>query len=332
MHRKTLEETFFPIVVLINSIPVVAKAPILVLLLGNGMEPKIAIAALICFFPTLVNMVRGLESVNPQAMELMRVLSASKREMFFKLRLYNSLPYLFSALKIAASTAVVGAIVGEWIGSNYGIGALIIQATYAFDSALLYATVVVGSAFSVLFFLAISLAERLVVRWQPPRDRLMSRQAMSFKERIMTMQETHRRSRRRGARRRPLGRRRGRRRPGRLRRGDRGAARGLLGDAGRALSLSRRPRLRRHGAGARRHAQWRRDHRHRHLHGDDRAHGEARRCASIRRRRSAGRALGLYRKWARWGVFDFRAHVEAARRSSWRRPSIRTAGSASPTR
>lgn len=168
VHQKSLQEAFFPIVVLINTIPVVAKAPILVLLLGNGMEPKIAIAALICFFPTLVNMVRGLESVNPQAMELMRVLSASKAEIFFKLRLQNSLPYLFSALKIAASTAVIGAIVGEWIGSVTGIGALIIQAMYAFDSAMLYATVVVGSTFSICFFLLISMIERLMVRWQPP--------------------------------------------------------------------------------------------------------------------------------------------------------------------
>lgn len=167
VHKKTLEETFFPTVVLINTIPVVAKAPILVLLLGNGMEPKIAIAALICFFPTLVNMVRGLEAVNPQAMELMRVLSASKSEVFFKLRLYNSLPYLFSALKISASTSVVGAIVGEWIGSNVGIGALIIQATYSFDSALLYATVIVASCFSMLFFLGVTMLERLIVRWQP---------------------------------------------------------------------------------------------------------------------------------------------------------------------
>lgn len=168
VHKKSLEQAFFPVVVLINTIPVVAKAPILVLLLGNGMEPKIAIAALICFFPTLVNMVRGLESVNPQALELMRVLSASKTETFFKLRLLNALPYLFSALKIAASTAVIGAIVGEWIGSTTGIGALIIQSTYNFDSAMLYATVIVGSAFSVLFFLVITLIERLVVRWQPP--------------------------------------------------------------------------------------------------------------------------------------------------------------------
>ncbi len=165
VHRKTLAEAFFPIAVMINTIPVVAKAPILVLLLGNGMEPKIAIAALIVFFPTLVNMVRGLEAVNPQALELMRVLSASKREVFWKLRLYNSLPYLFSALKIAASTAVIGAIVGEWIGSNEGIGALIIQATYAFDTPLLYATIIVGSTFSACFFFIISAIERFVIRW-----------------------------------------------------------------------------------------------------------------------------------------------------------------------
>jgi NitT/TauT family transport system permease protein len=167
VHSKSIEQAFFPVVVLINSIPVVAKAPVLVLLLGNGMEPKVIIAAVVCFFPTLVNMVRGLESVNPQSLELMKVLSASKTEIFFKLRLLNSVPYLFSALKIAASTAVIGAIVGEWIGSNTGIGALIIQSTYNFDSAMLYATVIVGSAFSVAFFLAVTLVERFVIRWQP---------------------------------------------------------------------------------------------------------------------------------------------------------------------
>lgn len=169
VHKRTAEEAFFPIAVMINTVPVVAKAPILVLLLGNGMEPKIAIAALICFFPTLVNMVRGLQDVNPQALELMRVLSASPREVFFKLRVQNSLPYLFSALKIAASTSVIGAIVGEWIGSTKGIGALIIQATYAFDTPLLYATIIVGSTFSACFFGLIGLVERHVVKWKAPR-------------------------------------------------------------------------------------------------------------------------------------------------------------------
>ena len=167
VHNKTLEDIFFPVVLAFNAVPLVAKAPVLVLIMGNGMEPKITIAALVCFFPTLVNMVRGLESVNPQAMELMRVLSASKTEIFFRLRLFNALPYLFSALRIAASMAVIGAVVGEWVGSTVGIGALILQATFNFDSPLLYAAIVMSASLSGLFFLLVTLLERWLIRWQP---------------------------------------------------------------------------------------------------------------------------------------------------------------------
>ena len=166
VHYRRLQEIFFPVVVMFNSIPVVAKAPILVLIMGNGVEPKIAIAALVCFFPTLVNSVRGLEAVNPQAMELMRVLSASRREIFFKLRVYAALPYLFSALRIAASMSVIGAVVGEWIGATQGIGAMIIQATYNFDAALLYAAIVMSACLSGAAFMVIVVLERLIIRWE----------------------------------------------------------------------------------------------------------------------------------------------------------------------
>ncbi len=165
VYHRTTEEAFFPIAVMVHTVPVLAYAPILVLLLGNGLEAKIAISALICFFPTLVNMTRGLRNVSAQQLELMRILSASPREVFVKLRIKSSLPYLFSALKIAASTAVIGAIVGEWIGASNGLGALIIQATYNYNSPLLYATIVVGSAFSGLFFAIVSWAERRTLTW-----------------------------------------------------------------------------------------------------------------------------------------------------------------------
>jgi NitT/TauT family transport system permease protein len=167
VHNRRFQEIFFPVVVMFNSIPVVAKAPILVLMMGNGVSPKIAIAALVCFFPTLVNSVRGLEAVNPQALELMRVLSASRSEVFFKLRVYAALPYLFSALRIAASMSVIGAVVGEWIGATQGIGAMIIQATYNFDSALLYAAITMSACLSGFFFMVIVALERTIIRWQP---------------------------------------------------------------------------------------------------------------------------------------------------------------------
>ena len=168
VHSQLAERAFYPIAVFINTIPIIAVAPILVLLLGNGYAPKIVIAALICFFPTLVNMVRGLKSVSPQMIELMRVLSASGREVLFKVRLQSSLPFLFAALKIASTTCVIGAIVGEWIGSNYGLGSLIIEATYNFRAPLLYATVILGAGMAVTAFAIVTLVERRVLKWKPP--------------------------------------------------------------------------------------------------------------------------------------------------------------------
>ena len=167
VHSGLAERAFYPIAVFINTIPIIAIAPILVLMLGNGYAPKIVIAALICFFPTLVNMVRGLKAVSPQMLELMRVLSANDREVLFKIRLQSSLPFLFAALRIASTTCVIGAIVGEWIGSNYGLGSLIIEATYNFRAPLLYATVILGAGLAVAFFVTTSLIERRVLKWKP---------------------------------------------------------------------------------------------------------------------------------------------------------------------
>ena len=167
IHSKRLEAAFYPIAVFINTIPILAKAPILVLIFGLGMTSKVVIAAFICFFPTLANMVRGLQSVNPQSLELMRVLSASRTEVFWKLRVPSSLPFLFSALKIASTTSVLGAIVGEWIGADLGLGALIIEATHNFRSPLLYATIFVASGWAVFFFAVVGFVERRVVTWKP---------------------------------------------------------------------------------------------------------------------------------------------------------------------
>jgi len=165
VHSRMVERAFFPIAVFINTIPILAIAPVLVLIFGAGLTAKVVIAALICFFPTLVNMVRGLQSVSPQTLELAQILSASKSEVFWKIRLPSSLPFLFSALKIAATTCVIGAIVGEWVGADLGLGALILDATFNFRAALLYATVFLSSGLSVLLFAAVSITERLVVRW-----------------------------------------------------------------------------------------------------------------------------------------------------------------------
>jgi NitT/TauT family transport system permease protein len=165
VHSKPLQKILFPVAVMFNSIPVVAKAPILVLMLGSGLAPKVTIAAFVCFFPTLVNMMEGFSSVDPQVMELMSILSANKRQTFFEVRVYNSLPYLFTSLRIAASMSVIGAVVGEWIGSTKGIGAMILQATYAFDTGLLYSAILVSTLLAGAFFLVIAYFEKITIVW-----------------------------------------------------------------------------------------------------------------------------------------------------------------------
>jgi NitT/TauT family transport system permease protein len=166
VHSKVLERALYPVAVAVRTLPIVAIAPILVLLLGNGYAPKVAIAALITFFPTLVNMVEGLESADVQAMELMHVLSASKTEIVRYVRWPSSLPYLFSAMRIASTSSVLGALVAEWIGTNKGLGYLIVLTTYDFRTALLYAAMVVTSALALLFFFLVSILESLLVRWE----------------------------------------------------------------------------------------------------------------------------------------------------------------------
>ena len=129
------------------------------------MAPKIVISAIICFFPTLVNMIRGFNSISHSELELMRILSANKREVFWKLRMQRSLPFLFSALRIASTTCVIGAIVGEWIGSNLGLGALIIQATFNYRSGLLYAAILGASLLAITLFAIVVLLEKKFLRW-----------------------------------------------------------------------------------------------------------------------------------------------------------------------
>ena len=161
---RTIRTAYFPVVLVFNTIPILALAPIIILIFGLGMLPKIIIAAVICFFPTLVNMVRGLNMASASEMELMRVLSASRGEIFLHLRLPRSVPLLFASLRIASTSSVIGAIVGEWIGSNQGLGALIIQSTFNYQSDRLFAAVLMASALGLLFYGLVAAAERALVR------------------------------------------------------------------------------------------------------------------------------------------------------------------------
>jgi NitT/TauT family transport system permease protein len=166
VYSKPIERAYFPVVLFLNTIPVLALAPIIVLIFGIGIFPKIVIASIICFFPTLVNMTRGLEAVSANERELMRVLSASPMEIFWRLRAPRSLPFLFASLRISSTACVVGAIVGEWIGANKGLGAVIIQSTFNYRSDLLYSAIILSSSLAVAIFLVVTSVERRIIRYQ----------------------------------------------------------------------------------------------------------------------------------------------------------------------
>ena len=159
-YSRPARLAYFPVVLLFNTVPVLALAPIVILVFGLGMTPKVIIAALICFFPTLVNMTRGLDLATPNERELMRSLSADGWETFWRLRAPRSLPLLFASLRIAATTCVIGAIIGEWIGSNSGLGSVIIQATFNYQAERLFAAVALASGSGLLLFGAVVWVER----------------------------------------------------------------------------------------------------------------------------------------------------------------------------
>lgn len=165
VYNRYIQAAYFPVILFLNTIPILALAPVIILIFGLGVMPKIIIAAVICFFPTLVNMIRGLENVTQSELELFRVLSASKLETLWRLRVPRAMPFLFASLRISSATAVIGAVVGEWIGSDKGLGAMIIQATFNYQSGRLYAAITLCSSLAIALFLAIITIERQVLRY-----------------------------------------------------------------------------------------------------------------------------------------------------------------------
>lgn len=165
-HSKTMKLSMYPYAIALKTIPIVAIAPLLILWFGNGMPAKIVMSALICYFPVIVNTVKGLKSVSPESLDLMDSLSATKWQVFTKLRWHNALPYIFSALKISATLAVIGAIVGELAGANKGIGYVILVSSYRLETNMLFAAIVMSSIGGILFFGLIALLEKRILYWQ----------------------------------------------------------------------------------------------------------------------------------------------------------------------
>lgn len=166
---RALGRAIMPYAIAANAIPIIAFAPIMNAWFSPfGQSSKIAIAAALCFFPVLVNTLRGLSSVRPQSLELMRSYAAGEIEIFRRVRFPTALPFMFTGLKVASVLAMIGAIVAEYFGGTLGdLGTLIRSEYQVFDYTHAWAGIFVACLFGIGFYLAVAAAERLALRWEP---------------------------------------------------------------------------------------------------------------------------------------------------------------------
>jgi NitT/TauT family transport system permease protein len=162
---RTVEQGLFPFAITLKTTPIVAIAPLLVLWLGTGWWSKVAAAVLIAFFPVLVNTVKGLKAPDADFQDLFRSMRADAPQVFRKLRIPYCLPYFFSALKISSSLAIVGAIVGEFVGAEHGLGYLIVISSAHLETPTVFQAIAAAALIGITMFYALEFVERRVVFW-----------------------------------------------------------------------------------------------------------------------------------------------------------------------
>lgn len=162
---RLLERSVMPYIVAFQAIPSVALAPLFVVWFGFDESSKVVMAAVLCFFPIMVNVIAGLKASDPEQLQMMRSFGANATQVFWKVKVRNSLPYVFTGLKIGILFALIGAIVGEFVGSKQGVGYLTLQYNYQFNIAGMFSVLIVLSIMGIVLHGLIGLLEKRVVFW-----------------------------------------------------------------------------------------------------------------------------------------------------------------------
>jgi NitT/TauT family transport system permease protein len=162
---RVIEKMVMPYIAAIQTIPKVALAPLFVIWFGYGMSSKIVMAAVICFFPILINVIEGLNSADPERIRMLTVFGANKSQIFKKVKLPSALPFIFAGLDIGIVFAILGAVVGEFLGAQMGLGVLLLQTQYNFDIAGMFAVLVVLSVMGFTGHSIIVMLKRKFAFW-----------------------------------------------------------------------------------------------------------------------------------------------------------------------
>lgn len=163
---KTVEKTFYPLIISSQTIPIIALAPIFVLWFGYTIWSKVVVTVLITFFPITVNTYDGLRAISKEYKDLLRTMGASKKDIFFKLQVPGSASYFFSGLKVAVTLSVIGAAIGEWIGAQAGLGYFSRRMMTQFDGAGVFAPIVILSAVGIGLFVIVTIFEKRTLKWR----------------------------------------------------------------------------------------------------------------------------------------------------------------------
>jgi putative hydroxymethylpyrimidine transport system permease protein len=161
-----LRRATYPLLVATQAIPILVFAPILIVWFGYGIGPKLAIVALVCFFPIAVATADGLRSVDPETTKMMRTLDASRRQLLWRVEAPTSLPFAFSGARIAVAFAPIAAVFGEWAGAESGLGRLILQDNAQLETARVFAAATLLAVIGVALYGLLALAERRIVTWR----------------------------------------------------------------------------------------------------------------------------------------------------------------------
>lgn len=167
-NSRPLNLMFYPLLVALQSVPKIALAPIILVWLGTGLESKLAIVWLVAFFPVIIDTAAGLRSTPRELLELARSLNATPMQVFTKVQLPASLPFVFTGAKVAITLAVIGAVIGEFVGSSEGLGYLLLSATSQLDTPLAFAALLALSLLGLLVYALVVGVERLAAPWLPP--------------------------------------------------------------------------------------------------------------------------------------------------------------------
>lgn len=165
VYSRHLQNTIYPLIVILYAMPKSAFAPLMVIWIGYGLFSKIAIAFLVAFFPIVVNTVVGLKEVEPELLDLARINRGSAWDVFKKIRLPNSLPYMFAGIKVALVLSVTGAIVAEFVAANEGLGYLVLQANYSLDTAFALVILLILALLSLALFTIVDVVQKKMVPW-----------------------------------------------------------------------------------------------------------------------------------------------------------------------